>query len=390
MIAWLARLFLGREQDFRDARVRQVYGMLCGAMGIALNLLLFAGKLLASAWTGSVAMAADAFNNLSDAGSSVVTLVGFKLSRQKPDTEHPFGHGRIEYIAGLVVAMAIVLMGVELLKTSVEKIASPEEIVFHPVSLVILLAAVAVKMYMAFYNRSVGQKIDSAAMRATAADSLSDTAATGAVLVATLISHFAGINLDGWCGLLVALFILWTGLRAFKETVDPLLGQPPRKEVIDHIGRLVRSHPEIIGMHDLIVHDYGPGRMMISLHAEVPASGDVLALHDVIDNAERELRDSLGCTAVIHMDPVVTDDALTDCTRERVAEAVKALDERVSIHDFRMVSGPTHTNLIFDVAVPYDVNLSENEIRQRIAHLVRALDERYFAVVEIDRVYIEA
>ncbi len=385
MISLLAKLFIKETPSAADPRVRQRYGMLCGMVGVALNVLLFAAKLILGSVSGSIAISADAFNNLSDAGTSVITLFGFKLAQQKPDTEHPFGHGRMEYIAGLVVAMAILLMGIELLKSSVDKILTPAPVTFSLLGAAILIGSILVKLYMFRYNRRFGTLLDSSAMRAASIDSLSDCAATTAVLVSTAIAHFTGVPIDGWCGLLVAVFILFAGFRAIKETINPLLGQPPTQAFIEEIESIVWSRPEVIGVHDLIVHDYGPGRRMVSLHAEVAATGDILLMHDAIDNIEKELREKLGCLAVIHMDPVITDDTLTNDTRERVAEVVKGLDERATIHDFRMVTGPTHTNVIFDVVVPFDVKLTEREIKQRIMHMVRALDGSFYAVVEVDR-----
>lgn len=388
MISFLARKFIRDYDTVTDPAVRRAYGVLCGCVGIGLNLLLFAGKFLAGLLSGSIAVTADAFNNLSDAGSSVVTLLGFKLAAQAPDKHHPFGHGRLEYVSGLVVSMAILLMGVELAKGSVEKILHPEPVTFSPLVAGILLCSICVKLYMSFYNRSVGRRIDSAAMSATAADSLSDTLATTAVLLSTLAGHFWNLQIDGWCGVVVAGFILWAGVNAAKDTIDPLLGQPPTPEFVREVQKLVLAHPEIIGIHDLIVHDYGPGRRIISLHAEVPANGNILVLHDVVDSAERELNAAMGCLATIHMDPVEQDDGVTAETRQRVASLVGIIDPGISIHDFRMVPGHTHTNVIFDALLPFDCPLSEREAERRIQTAVRALDGNYFAVVTVERGYV--
>ena len=388
MIEFLARLFIRNRDALAPSALRQAYGQLCGLVGICLNLFLFAVKFFAGTISGSIAITADAFNNLSDAGSSVVTLLGFRLANRKPDPEHPFGHGRMEYISGLVVAGLILLMGVELGKSSFDKILHPEEIASSPLVLGILALSVAVKLYMFYYNRTIGKKINSAAMSATAVDSLSDVVATTAVLIATLISQFTGVLVDGWVGMLVALFILYSAYKAAQETLSPLLGQTPEPEFVERIQQIVLSYPEVQNLHDLIVHDYGPGRVMISLHAEVPADGDLLQLHDVIDNAEHQLKKELGCMAVIHMDPIITNDAHTDALRMAVAEKVKSIDPRLTIHDFRTVPGSTHTNLIFDVVVPYDVKLTADEVRRRIEALVKELDENYFAVVQIDNSYV--
>lgn len=383
MISFLSRKMIGDAPSADDPKVRHAYGMLCSIVGIFLNIVLFAAKFIAGTLSGSIAISADAFNNLSDAGSSVITLLGFLLARQKPDTEHPMGHGRMEYIAGLFVAIAILLMGIELLRTAVSKILSPEPITQSLLAIGILIASIAIKLYMAQYNRRIGRAIDSSAMRAVSVDSISDAIATSAVLVSALLP--ARLNLDGWCGALVALLVIYAGIRAIGDTTSPLLGQAPDPKLIERIDSIVRSYPEVIGVHDLMVHDYGPGRLFISLHAEVDAGGDLLQLHDAIDNAEKALRDQLSCTAVIHMDPVVTDDAMTNEAKSRVAEVVKGLDERVTIHDFRMVTGPTHTNLLFDVVVPFDVPLEERVIKQRVSHMVRALDKSFDASIEVDR-----
>lgn len=388
MIHFLAKHIIKDYENVSSPAVRRAYGILCGCVGIALNLLLFAGKLLAGILSRSIAVTADAVNNLSDAGSSVVTLLGFKLAAQKPDKDHPFGHGRLEYISGLVVSMVILLMGVELGKTSLEKILHPEPVEFSPLVAGILCVSVLVKLYMVLYNRRIGKRIQSAAMAATAADSLSDCLATTAVLLGALAGHFWNLQIDGWCGAAVALFILWSGFGAARETVNPLLGQPPSPEFVEQIRELVRAQPKIIGIHDLIVHDYGPGRRILSLHAEVPASGDILELHDVVDALERQLNDELGCLATIHMDPVVNDGGATDEARERVQAVVRVIDPGISIHDFRMVPGPTHTKLIFDAEVPYQCTLPDQDIRQRIQAAVQALDENWSAVVELEKSYV--
>ena len=385
MIALLAKLFIRDSKNYASPYVRTGYGVLCGAVGIALNLLLFTGKLIAGTISGSIAVTADAFNNLSDAGSSIVTLVGFRLAGHKADSEHPFGHGRIEYVAGLVVSMAILLMAFELGKTSVEKILTPVSVAWSGLTAGVLVASILVKLYMFFYNRRIGTYIDSAAMRATAMDSLSDTAGTAAVLLSQLIGKWTGAAIDGYAGLVVAGFILLTGLRAAKETISPLLGEPPSKDFTDRIEGLVLSCPDIIGVHDLLVHNYGPGRTMISLHAEVPADGNLLALHDAVDNVERKLRSMLGCSAVIHMDPVVRGDERANQLHAAVEEIARGVDGRLTIHDFRIVSGPTHTNLVFDVAAPYDVPFTDAALKSRISDAVTALDGSLYAVIEIDR-----
>lgn len=388
MFGLLSKIFIKNRDDLENPAVRRAYGILSGALGIVLNILLFVGKLTAGLISGSVAIVADALNNLSDAGSSVITLIGFRIAGQKPDKGHPFGHGRIEYISGLIVSMLIILMGFELGKSSVEKIISPSGTEFSPVAAIILAVSVLVKLYMCYYNGRVGKKISSPAMKATATDSLSDCISTTVVLICMFITKFTGFDLDGICGAAVALFIFISGLRAAKDTIDPLLGVPPTEEFVDEIGETVMSHKGILGFHDLIVHDYGPGRRMISLHAEVPADEDLLKTHDTIDNIEKELSEKLGCDAVIHMDPIETDDKITMEAREKIAELVKIIDERVTIHDFRMVTGPTHTNVIFDIVVPYDVKRTEEEIRRDVERMVKTLDENYYAVVCVDKSFV--
>ena len=388
MVTLLAKIFIKEQKDKNKAR--QAYGVLCGIVGILLNVLLFIGKFLAGTISNSIAITADAFNNLSDAGSSFVTLIGFKLAGAKPDPEHPFGHGRMEYVSGLVVAAAILLMAYELIRESVNKIMHPEETEFSVLVLVILLASILVKLYMAYYNKSIGKKIDSAAMRATATDSLSDTCATLVVLIATLVGHYTGLHIDGWCGVLVGIFILYAGINAAKETLDPLLGQPPEESFVEEIDRIVMAHEEICGIHDLIVHDYGPGRQMISLHAEVPAEGDILEIHDVIDNVENELRAKLGCEATIHMDPIVTADEHIGELKQAVTAVVRDIDEIITLHDFRVVTGPTHTNLIFDILIPFKFYISDEELTLMIEERVKErLGNNYFVVMKIDKAYVK-
>ncbi|WP_325178391.1 cation diffusion facilitator family transporter [uncultured Oscillibacter sp.] len=384
----LARVFL-KPEGKTEAQVRKGYGVLCGAVGVCLNLLLFLGKLLAGLASGSIAVVADAVNNLSDAGSSIVTLLGFHLAEQKPDHDHPFGHGRAEYLSGLVVAMLILLMGFELAQSSVGKILNPVPAEGGWRVTATLCAAIAVKVYMAFYNRRIGKRIGSTAMEAAALDSLGDCAATSVVLLASLVERYTDLVLDGWGGLLVALFILWSGFQAAKTTMDPLLGTPPSAEFVEEIRTLVLAHQPILGVHDIIVHDYGPGRRMISLHAEVPAGGELLELHSRIDHVERELRERLGCEAVIHMDPVCTDDGVTQETRKRVEALVRCIDGGITIHDFRVVprEGKGHVHLVFDAAVPFDFRLSDQEVEEKIKSAVQVLDSGFQAKVRVERSY---
>ena len=362
--------------------------MLCSIVGIGLNVLLFAGKYLAGVISGSIAITADAFNNLSDAGSSFITLVGFKFSGMKADADHPFGHGRIEYISGFGVAMVIILMGFELFKSSVEKILNPEPVETGWLSVAILLASIGIKGYMSFYNRTIGKKIDSEAMKATAMDSLSDSVATTAVLISMLVSRVIGVPIDGWCGCLVACFVLYAGYGAARDTLNPLLGEPPSGEFVEEIKKTVMAHPEILGIHDLVVHDYGPGRRMISLHGEVAGDSDIFEIHDVIDRIEKELNQKLGCEAVIHMDPIENNNQKVSETRELLTEKIRTRYPEVTIHDFRMVQGPTHTNLIFDAVVPFGFEKTNEEVRAGIEKLVSETWENYFAVVHVEQSYV--
>ena len=388
MITFMASLFIKDSKNYKEPSVRQAYGVLSGAVGIGLNILLFFGKWLAGTISGSIAITADAFNNLSDAGSSIITLIGFRLSGQEPDPEHPFGHGRMEYISGLLVSVAILVMGFELIGSSIGKLRSPEPIESSALVFGILIASILVKLYMFFYNHSLSKKIESAAMKATSVDSLSDTVATTLVLIATLISKYTGLLLDGWFGILVGLFILYTGGSTLKETIDLLLGQPPKQEFIDEVKEIVLGHSMVHGVHDLIVHDYGPGRVMISLHAEVDVNGDIQDIHEQIDHIEHELQEKLHCSATIHMDPIVTDDKEVLAMKAKVEEIVHFLDESFSMHDFRMVKGSTRTNLIFDVEVPRKTSYTDNEIVNWLKERIHELPgSKYFAVIQIDHEY---
>lgn len=389
MIRLLSHWLIKDSQNYSDPRVRTAYGVLCGAVGIFLNLVLFAGKLLAGTLSGSIAITADAFNNLSDAGSSVITLLGFKLAARKPDREHPFGFGRVEYLSGLAVSAIILLMGVELLKTSVRKIITPEPTSFSVLGAAILGASILVKLYMAYYNRRVGRLVRSEAMRATSTDSLSDAVSTSVVLAAMILSLFTSFNVDAWSGLAVSLMIICAGFGAAKDTINPLLGQPPEPELIERIEKIVLSYPGILGIHDLIVHDYGPGRRYVSLHAEVPSVGDVMEMHDQIDLIERRLRDECDCEPIIHMDPIASDDTQVGAMREQMTALIEERWQgRVKIHDFRMVTGPSHTNLIFDAVVPQGFEATDAQVKKEIERLAGTLPGSCFAVVKIDKPYL--
>lgn len=385
MVRKIAMAFV--PKDGTEVEKRSIYGMVCGFVGIFFNIILFVGKLLAGIITSSISITADALNNLSDAGSSIVTLAGFKLAAQKPDSKHPYGHGRIEYLAGLAVAAVILIMGFELFRDSIGKVLHPQDTEFSYVVIFILLASILVKCYMAYYNYSIGKEIDSATVRAAAMDSMSDCIATGAVLVTTVLNHLYGWQLDGYCGILVSLFIMYSGIQAARDSVDPLLGIEPDEEFLQQIEDISLSFDEnIVGIHDLMVHDYGPGRKIISLHAEVPADSNMIQIHDVIDNLEKKLSKDLGCMATIHMDPVVVNDPEVKELKHQVADLVKEVLDAITIHDFRVVKGDTHTNLIFDMVVPFSCKCTDREMADMVADKIKEkLGNNYYAVIDVDR-----
>lgn len=388
MIKLLLRVFVKDYKQTGDPKVRSRYGILSGGVGIFLNLLLFAGKITAGLLTSSISVIADAFNNLSDAGSSIITLVGFRLSNAPSDKEHPFGHGRLEYICGLAVSLAIILVGVELIKTSFDKIFNPGDITFDFLSFGIIIASILIKLWMFSYNTYLSKQISSTAIKATAMDSLTDTIATFAVAAGMLINLFFRLNLDAYIGLAVAGFIIFTGIKTAKESLSPLLGTPPDDELVSQIRETVMSHKGITGIHDLIVHDYGPARTIISLHAEVPANIDILAAHDTIDLIEMELRNKFNCDATIHMDPLAVDDEKTNEMCDKVKDIVKKIDENITIHDFRMVEGATHINLIFDVTVPHRFKISDGVVASRIRDGIKEINGNYYAVIHVEHGYL--
>ena len=377
-----------RGGDPKDPDVRRRCGAISGGMGIGLNLLLFAGKLLAGILSGSVAMVADAVNNLSDAATSVVTLVGFRLAGQQADADHPFGHGRIEYITGLLVSLAVLLMGVEIGRSSVEALLRPQNVQMSLLTLVILAAAILIKLWIFVFNRALGRAIDSQAMAATAAAAQSAMASAGAVLLSAVLGQWTRLPIDGAAGLLVAVLILKTGWEAAQATLAPLLGRPKDPELAADLDRIVLDHDKILGIHDLVYHDYGPGRAMMSFHAEVPADENLLEIHDIIDHIERELKAKHHIETVIHTDPVVNDER-TNALREQVEAAAKALDPALSIHDLRITAGPYHTNVLFDVMVPYGFRLTDAQVTRELRQAVEALSEKYSAVIQVDHSYVE-
>ena len=388
MIEFLARKFIPNSDDLSDANVRSAYGTVCSITAIIFNVLLFAAKFLIGRAVGSVSITADAVNNLTDAGSAVLVLLGFRLANRKPDVDHPFGHGRIEYVAGLVVAALILVTGVELLRGSVEKIIHPEPIEFSTAAVAVLALAIAVKFYMASFTSRVAKKIDSAAMEATAADYRSDSVSTAVVLLCMVLFCLTGHNLDAWGGLIVSLLIIKTGIEEGSNTLSSLLGEKGNAETAMQVEKVLEEFPEIIGIHDMIIHDYGPGRLFISIHAEVDGRGNVYELHDAMDRAMNELDSRIGCESVIHMDPVDTENEELSSLRREVGEIAKGLDECLLVHDFRMIPGPTHTNLVFDVVVPQSFRLSDEEVKEAISEEVKNRHDHYFCVIKVDKAYV--
>ncbi len=387
MTKLLIRLFVRDSNNIKDAAVRVRYGYLGSVTGIVLNVLLFAGKFIAGLLSGAISVTADAFNNLSDAGSSIMSLVGFKMAAQPADEEHPFGHGRMEYVSGLIISFLILLMGFELAQESVLKIISPKDIKFSWLTLWILAASVLVKLWMGLFNFTLGKKISSTSMKATAADSISDCISTSAVIVAMLVLYFSGVNIDSYIGLLVALFILYSGVKTFRESLTPLLGTKPDREFVREITAKVENYEGIVGTHDLIVHDYGVGNLIISMHAEVPMQMDFNSAHELIDKVEDDLKKTYKCLVTIHMDPVAVNDEKTMAVKAQVAEIVRSIDERMTIHDFRMTDGKDRDNLIFDVVVPFGLKMTDAQVRENVSAKVSALDKAYCCVINIDKDY---
>ncbi len=386
MISLLKKLFIKDTAD--ESKNRRALGVLCSSVGIFLNILLFIGKYFAGVISSSIAITADAFNNLSDAGSSFISLIGFKFAGMKPDTKHPFGHGRIEYLSGLGISIAIIVVAFELFTSSIDKIFHPEKIDTSLLAMVILLVSICVKLYMFFYNRSIGKKINSAGMKATAMDCVTDSVATFVVLLSMIFTKFTGINIDPYCGILVSLFIMYAGITSAKDTLAPLLGTKPDEQLVDNVYSLVMSYDMIHGIHDMVVHDYGPGRQLISLHAEVDGSLDIYDIHDVIDTIEKDLFDKLSVEATIHMDPIDIHNENTKNTKEEVVRLITQLHKDATIHDFRMVPGNTHTNLIFDVVVPFELNMKDDEIKETVQNIISNRWKNYFVVLTIDRSYV--
>ena len=391
MTQFLIRCFIKRPDDVKDAAVRTAYGNLASLVGMAGNILLCIGKLLAGTLFGSIAIMADALNNLSDASSNVVSLIGFRLAAKAPDAEHPYGHARYEYLAGLVVSVTILAIGLSLLKESALKVLHPTPVVFSWLSIGVLAASILVKLWLSGFNRAVGKKINSETLMATAADSRNDVLTTGAVLLSTILCSLTGYGImDGIMGVGVAAFILWSGWGLVMDTLSPLLGESPSPELVEHIERTVMSYPGVLGMHDLMVHDYGPGHQFASLHVEFPAETDPLTAHDVIDNIENDFLKKDRLQVTIHYDPIVTADASVGVLRARLQEHARQLDPQLSIHDLRIVPGDSHTNVLFDLVFPAGYTGDIDQMLAKMCQFVKEQDPKYCCVVKVEQSYASA
>lgn len=387
MTKLLIRWFVKDYENVQDLKVRSGYGKMAGWVGIFCNVLLFLSKFLIGMISGSVSISADAINNLSDASSNIISLLGFKMGSKPADKDHPYGHARYEYLAGLLVAVLIMVIGEELLSTSVQKARNPEPVQFSWLMVGILVGSILVKLWMAVFNRKVGKTISSETLIATAADSRNDVISTGAVLIAAIVSHYTSLNLDGWMGILVALFIIYSGFGLVKDTLDPLLGKAPDPALVDMIQKKIMSYDGVLGTHDLMVHDYGPGRLFASVHVEMAAEEDVLKCHDIIDNIEKDFLENDNLNMIIHYDPIVTSDEVVGDLRKWLSKQVKTIDEELTIHDLRMVPGISHTNMIFDCVVPYEFHLTDKEVKERIQQLVSEEYPGYQCVITVDKSY---
>mgnify|MGYP005966642163 CR=1 FL=1 len=384
LIQLLIRTFVKNYKSTADRAVRTAYGNLACIVSVVCNLLLAGGKIAVGVLTGSVAITADGMNNLSDASSNIVSLVGFKLGARPADSEHPYGHARMEYLSGLAVAVLILVIGVELVKSSIGKILHPEAVEFSALIVVILVCSILVKLWMAVFNRKLGRRIGSAALTAAAADSRNDVISTGAVLLACIVGQLTGLKIDGYVGLLVALFILWSGVGIAKDTIDPLIGAKPDESLVHAIAYLMTSHPSILGIHDLMVHDYGPGRRFASVHAELDHRIDPLVAHEILDEIERQAKRDLHVDLVIHYDPIVTDDPEVTAVHTRVTQILRGIDPRLSIHDFRMVSGPHHANVIFDMVIPAEYEDKTAQLRREVEAQLQDGKKVYHLVITFD------
>lgn len=385
MINLLIKTFIKNPDDIENPRVRQKYGTLSSLVGIICNLILFSIKYIMGALSHSISIVSDAFNNLSDCAGCLVTLLGYKMASKPADKDHPFGHGRIEYLTSLTIAVLIIFVGIELLKNSIEKIVNPEEIKFSLFVLFSLIFSIAVKLWMAFFNTKLGRKINSSVMIATAKDSKSDVIATSATLIALICSLFTKLPIDGIMGFVVSVFILKSGYDIVKDTVDELLGKPADPEVVNQIKKYVLKNDKIIGIHDLIIHSYGPGNMIGSCHVEVKSNEVFTEVHDIVDSIEREIYNDMNILMTIHMDPIEVDDQLTNNTKKLVNKIINSIDPALHIHDFRIVSGESHTNLIFDLVVPFECKYSHQQLKQRIDDLLLKENINYYTVIVFDK-----
>jgi cation diffusion facilitator family transporter len=387
MINWLIHKFIKDFDNLKNPSVHTAYGKLSSTVGICCNFVLFLGKITIGLFTGSVSITADAVNNLSDASSSIISLLGFKMASKPADSEHPYGHGRYEYLSGLMVSVLIMVIGVNLLQGSFQKLLHPTLVEFTWITVLILLLSILVKLWMAHFNKRIGNLIQSQTLLATAADSRNDVISTAAVLTAAVISHFAKIELDGWMGFGVACFILYSGFGLIKDTLNPLLGGAPNPALVEQVKEKVLEYPGVLGTHDLMIHDYGPGRQFASVHVEMAAEADVLESHDVIDNIERDFLQQLGLHLIVHYDPIITESSAANDIRIWISEHVQQINPQFSIHDLRIVPGVTHTNVIFDCVVPMDCNVKEAELKEQINRMVAESYPDYCCVITIDRNY---
>lgn len=388
MTRLLIRLFVRNFKDTESTKVRERYGKLSGIVGICTNLLLFTVKIAVGTISHSIAITADAVNNLSDSASSVITLLGFKMAAKPADSEHPYGHARFEYISGLIVSILIFIVGFQFAKDSLGKVFQPENAEFGLLSAAVLAVSIAVKVWQGSFYKAVGKTIRSDALLATAADSRSDVVSTSVVLAGALITRLTGYNLDGYMGLAVAALIMVTGYQLIRKTTNPLLGEAPSKELVDDIYGTILSYGGILGIHDLNVHNYGPGRCFASVHCEVPAERDILVSHDIIDNIERDFLTRKGIHLVIHMDPIITDDERTNSLKLRVLEMIRGISPQISMHDFRVVWGPTHANLVFDVCVPFGFSMNDEQLSAAVTGGITAIDPHYYPVITVDHDYV--
>lgn len=384
----LVKLFIKDSENIKSAVVRERYGMLSSVTGIVLNILLSAGKYLIGVITNSIAITADATNNLTDATSCIITLAGFKMANRKPDKEHPFGHGRIEYVAALIVGFLVELMGYELIKSSIGKIKNPEAVVFSIPAVIVLVMSILGKVWLAYFNQKLGKKIESPVMSAVVTDSIGDITATSVTLISLILSKFISFPLDGYMGILVSLFILYSGFGILKESIGIILGAPPSKEMVDELVDFIMSHEEILGIHDLVIHSYGASRTFATVHTEISSDDDIIKIHDTIDMIEKNVKDRFGIELVIHMDPIVTNNETVNKYYEMVHKVIKDIDSELNMHDFRVVEGNTHTNLIFDVVVPFGFRLSEKELIEKINSEIKKINENYYLVITVDNCYI--